>query len=733
MSTMAQKLKNLFSPFLKGRLLWRFLTTYVVLIIVMSIFLRTIQSQTLAIVEERTLDAVYSQQQVSAAMLEQELIAMLNVPPVMETSSQFVHLRLLSTSGPMNTSYYSDLRSVNTAFSSLTGGLSLTDGGFLYFLNNNSGTTSHAMFPDADGMFAQGRIYNIYYHDRDAGDMLELLHRDWPSISFLPSEKATVDNHFGSYVTVLVKPDLHSVIFGFLIREDTLLDLLYQDQSSDGYVRLLDSNGNVLAQTGEVPDDAGAMHTVSHTSERLGLTLENGVPDSYIQDIIEPLHASNLRNMVYVLLFSLVIALLLSLYNAWPAQKLARMIVRPEGSPTARNEYAIIQDGYLSAVAEMESLNSDILAREDALRLSLLTRLLTGGTLSPQEEELVLRLLPQLRSPYRVLVAEFCLEAESYVQNEYLSVRATGRLQELLPESFSCVQLDQTVTAFLLPAEHLDEETLATQLHSFAQTPEAYSLSPVFGLSDVHSYPGSLARAFSYSRARLLLPDSELFPDGGSGEAPLPLVANDLSKLVMLVQSADVSGINEFFEGLIGSMHAHYVSEDFWPLAYHSIAFSLRQAACKRMPASEMSPLPPYNNAKNPQRQFAGLQDAAVELAQHMQSIQDERISEFTEQIRAYIHEHFSDPLLDVDSIADAMHISRSMLYRQLKDTDMNSVAKYIHSVRMEKAMALLKQTDLSVSEIATACGYSLPTTFMRAFKKTYGIVPGSVRKNISE
>jgi AraC-like DNA-binding protein len=51
----------------------------------------------------------------------------------------------------------------------------------------------------------------------------------------------------------------------------------------------------------------------------------------------------------------------------------------------------------------------------------------------------------------------------------------------------------------------------------------------------------------------------------------------------------------------------------------------------------------------------------------------------------------------------------------------------------MEKALELLNETDMTVTEIAAACGYSLPTTFMRAFKKTYGVVPSSVKRSISE
>jgi len=56
-------------------------------------------------------------------------------------------------------------------------------------------------------------------------------------------------------------------------------------------------------------------------------------------------------------------------------------------------------------------------------------------------------------------------------------------------------------------------------------------------------------------------------------------------------------------------------------------------------------------------------------------------------------------------------------------------VFEHLHRARMEKGRELLLQTDLSVKHIGIDMGYPDWRSFMRAFKKYYGVTPGSLRK----
>lgn len=69
-------------------------------------------------------------------------------------------------------------------------------------------------------------------------------------------------------------------------------------------------------------------------------------------------------------------------------------------------------------------------------------------------------------------------------------------------------------------------------------------------------------------------------------------------------------------------------------------------------------------------------------------------------------------------------HVSR--MYK--KQTGV-SLTDYINMYRIEKAKALLEETESSVSEIAVKVGYDNFTYFSTLFKKYVGITPNQYRK----
>ncbi|MDE6184263.1 MAG: helix-turn-helix transcriptional regulator, partial [Lachnospiraceae bacterium] len=57
------------------------------------------------------------------------------------------------------------------------------------------------------------------------------------------------------------------------------------------------------------------------------------------------------------------------------------------------------------------------------------------------------------------------------------------------------------------------------------------------------------------------------------------------------------------------------------------------------------------------------------------------------------------------------------------------SIAAHIKKHRMEKAAKLLRETDLSIAEIAAQVGYDSQSKFTSAFKETFGQLPKSCRR----
>lgn len=59
-----------------------------------------------------------------------------------------------------------------------------------------------------------------------------------------------------------------------------------------------------------------------------------------------------------------------------------------------------------------------------------------------------------------------------------------------------------------------------------------------------------------------------------------------------------------------------------------------------------------------------------------------------------------------------------------------SSLAAHMKEHRMERAAALLRETDLSVAEIAGQVGYESQSKFTAAFKEQFGQLPKEYRRN---
>ena len=97
-----------------------------------------------------------------------------------------------------------------------------------------------------------------------------------------------------------------------------------------------------------------------------------------------------------------------------------------------------------------------------------------------------------------------------------------------------------------------------------------------------------------------------------------------------------------------------------------------------------------------------------------------------SEQIHAILMRTLPD-LPSLASMAAKLNMSRSTLYRRLQDDDY-SYQTIVAEFRRDQAVNYLKDTDLTISEIAGKLGFSDDSNFRRAFKKWTGTSPAESR-----
>ena len=98
--------------------------------------------------------------------------------------------------------------------------------------------------------------------------------------------------------------------------------------------------------------------------------------------------------------------------------------------------------------------------------------------------------------------------------------------------------------------------------------------------------------------------------------------------------------------------------------------------------------------------------------------------SKIANDIMNYINEHI-DTDINIDQLAFDFNISKFHLHRIFKEQMGTNIYETIKSIRLQKASNLLITNRYStITEIASMCGYSSQTSFLRAFKQRFNQTP---------
>jgi AraC-like DNA-binding protein len=96
--------------------------------------------------------------------------------------------------------------------------------------------------------------------------------------------------------------------------------------------------------------------------------------------------------------------------------------------------------------------------------------------------------------------------------------------------------------------------------------------------------------------------------------------------------------------------------------------------------------------------------------------------------VRDRIDRDYMQPL-DVEALARGVHMSAGHLSRQFRLAYGESVYAYLMTRRIERAMALLRRGDLSVTEVCFTVGCASLGTFSTRFAELVGVPPSVYRR----
>lgn len=130
-----------------------------------------------------------------------------------------------------------------------------------------------------------------------------------------------------------------------------------------------------------------------------------------------------------------------------------------------------------------------------------------------------------------------------------------------------------------------------------------------------------------------------------------------------------------------------------------------------------------------PEQQLCALEKAFAILICAINPGNRKKKLSLPEKIKKFLDENYSDHELNVNLLADRFNIHRVTLCRQFHAQYAVKPAEYLASLRVNKAVVLLKETDFPFEEIARSCGFANANYMAKVLKKNMSATPKNIRK----
>jgi len=105
-----------------------------------------------------------------------------------------------------------------------------------------------------------------------------------------------------------------------------------------------------------------------------------------------------------------------------------------------------------------------------------------------------------------------------------------------------------------------------------------------------------------------------------------------------------------------------------------------------------------------------------------------ESANKIVEGIKQLVEAHY-DQDLSLEGIAEQVYLTPSYVSYLFKKETGQSLIRYITQVRMDKAVALLRDTNMKIVDICQKLGYRNSNYFIQSFRQHYGVTPAKFRE----
>ena len=106
---------------------------------------------------------------------------------------------------------------------------------------------------------------------------------------------------------------------------------------------------------------------------------------------------------------------------------------------------------------------------------------------------------------------------------------------------------------------------------------------------------------------------------------------------------------------------------------------------------------------------------------------------QFIKRAIALVEKNISDSDFSVETMAAEVGMARTTLYKKLMAITGQGPAEFIRTIRIKRGRALLEASQMQITEIAYAVGFTTVKSFTMNFKAEYGMTPTEFRQKSTD
>ena len=529
-----------------------------------------------------------------------------------------------------------------------------------------------------------------------------------------------------------------------LLREKMLSDLFLPMEKwrRSGVFCIFDRNGSPLLEYqydgSELPSAGAGLTSMKYDGEKylfvsreipsIGATAVVGLPYSVYA---ENLQAVN-RAIVMYLFAGLIGCLLLSAWmTLWDVRQLRPLLETLDDAELQNNR--LLNDLLAQKLRSHTHLVTELMKTRGELEHSRVEALLKTGALSGSaEEQKNIREQMHLTDYNYLLLLSPQPREDAHVSEELRLMM----ISELVHQCYGRHQfVYNTTDGSVLVILTLETGTEAEQVRMCRQTEELYTrmnmTEPVI-LSGRFTKLEQLSSVYWQARNMAAFSDHTQKVCYLNGESLMRVTTTDIIRLEQLNEYL-LSGRVQEAQTLIGELfHVDDLSPQNFQQAFYSVRGVLI-AAAQKVDCPEAAHLCTYDNRQSVQHQVQNLRDCCFEICSHVDSLKRSHNEELQQRIVAWLDENYARQDLNPARIAEQFQVSKKYVSQFLKDQTGKSYSEYVEDLRLTHAMQMLRETELGVTEISRACGFSTQNTFYKAFRRRFGISPSMARHGSEE